>query len=226
MAETPDEFGAFFGVHQGPPVPFLPAEWHGRPVVVVAGMWTGPVDQGEARWKPFFDVAPVAGSHVGPMPYPALNEAFDPLLPPGQLNYWKSSFMKTITSGFIAACKEFGQNVPTPGSALHCYPIDGAANRVGPDETAFGYRNVRYSPIVLGFWDDPQNTTEYIGWVRSFWRVFQGDCEPGGYINFIDADDSGRVEDNYRGIYKKLGSVKKAYDPTNLFHLNQNVPPT
>lgn len=225
MADAPDDFGAFFGVHQGPPVPFLPEEWHAKPVVVVVGMWSGSPDEGESRWKPFFDVAPVAGSYVGPMPYPALNVAFDPLLPPGQSNYWKSSFMKTITDGFISSCKKFGQHVPTPGSGMHCYPIDGAANRVGTDETAFPYRNVRYSPIVLGFWDDPQKNADNIAWVRSYWGSFQGDCEPGGYINFMDADDSGRLENNYRGIYRKLASVKKKYDPKNIFHVNQNIKP-
>jgi FAD/FMN-containing dehydrogenase len=83
IASAPEEFGAFLGFHLGPPVPFLPEEWHGKPVVVVVGMWTGDLAEGEKRWQPYLDAAPVDGSMVEPLPYPFINGAFDPLLQKG-----------------------------------------------------------------------------------------------------------------------------------------------
>ncbi|MGH2726007.1 MAG: FAD-binding oxidoreductase [Actinomycetota bacterium] len=225
MADAPEEFGAFLGYHLGPPVPFLPEEWHGKPVVVVVGMWTGPMDEGEMRWKPFMDVAPVVGSHVGPMPYPALNAAFDPLLPPGMQNYWKASAMPKITDEVITIGQKFGQKVPSIQTAVHFYPIDGAVNRVGKDDTAFPHRDVKFQPVVAGMWDDPKQNDNNIKWVRDFWTALQPHSSAGGYINFMDADDQSRIQDNYSGTYAKLATVKKKYDPGNLFHMNQNIKP-
>ncbi|MGF3917049.1 hypothetical protein ACQX8W_14865, partial [Staphylococcus aureus] len=155
IASAPEEFGAFLGFHQGPPVPFLPEEWHGKPVCVVIGMWTGDPAEGEARWQPFLDVAPVAGSLVGPMPYPALNGAFDPLLPKGMQAYWKANFLAELTDDAIAVHLEYGSKVPSVQTSVHLYPIDGAVQRVGKTDTAFVYRDVRFSPVIACMWNDP-----------------------------------------------------------------------
>ena len=155
MASAPEEFGAFLAFHQGPPVPFLPEEWHGKPVCVVVGMWTGDPAEGPARWQPFLDVAQPAGSMVGPMPYPALNTAFDPLQPPGMQAYWKADFLAELNDGAIAAHIEHGAKVPSVQTAVHIYPIDGAVQRVGATDTAFANRNVKFSPVIAAQWMDP-----------------------------------------------------------------------
>jgi FAD/FMN-containing dehydrogenase len=225
IANAPEEFGAFLGFHQGPPVPFLPEQWHGQPVVVVVGMWTGDLAEGQARWQPLLEVAPVAGSMVGPMPYPALNAAFDPLLPKGMQAYWKADFLADLSDGAIAGHLKYGPKVPSVQTAVHIYPIDGAVRRIGAEDTAFGYRDVNFSPVIAGMWHDPADNDANIQWVRDYWTELHPFSAPGGYINFMDADDQARISDNYAGNYNRLAQVKKTYDPHNLFHINQNIAP-
>jgi FAD/FMN-containing dehydrogenase len=225
IAKAPEEFGAFLGFHLGPPVPFLPEDWHGKPVVVVVGMWTGDPAEGERRWQPYLDVAPVVGSMVAPMPYTFLNGAFDPLLPKGMQAYWKAAFMKEITDEALATHAKHAATIPSIPTAVHLYPIDGAVQRVGAADTAFGYRDVNFSPVIACMWDDPSENTANIKWVRDYYADVKPFSAAGGYINFMDADDQARIGDNYAGNYAKLAAVKKTYDPNNLFHVNQNIAP-
>ncbi|MCZ9881523.1 FAD-binding oxidoreductase [Arthrobacter sp. B2a2-09] len=225
MDTAPEDFGAFVGFHQGPPVPFLPEEWHGKPVCVVIGMWTGDPSEGAARWQPFLDVAPVAGSMVGPMPYPALNSAFDPLLPKGMQAYWKADFLSELNDGAIAAHLEYGSKVPSVQTSVHVYPIDGAVQRVGQTDTAFVNRGVKFSPVIACMWNDPADNEANIDWVRSYAAALRPHSSPGGYIGFMDGDDQGRISENYGVNYERLQAVKSKYDPGNLFHVNQNIKP-
>jgi hypothetical protein len=225
MDTAPEEFGAFVGFHQGPPVPFLPEEWHGKPVCVVIGMWTGDPAEGTACWQPFLDVAPVAGSLVGPMPYPVLNSAFDPLLPKGMQAYWKADFLSELNDGAIAAHLEYGSKVPSVQTSVHVYPIDGAVQRVGQTDTAFVNRGVKFSPVIACMWNDPADNEANIDWVRSYAAALRPHSSPGGYIGFMDGDDQGRISENYGVNYGRLQTIKGKYDPGNLFHVNQNIKP-
>jgi len=225
IAEAPEELGGFVGFHLAPPLPFLPEEWHFKNVCLAVPCWAGPLDQGEKMIKPFLDVVEPVGAHVGQMPYPALNTAFDPLLPPGLQAYWKASFEREITDGAIAVHTDHGAKVPSIQTAVHLYPIDGAVQRVGAQDTAFAYRDVGFSPVIAGMWEDPADNERNIAWVRSYYDALQPYAAEGGYINFMDGDDQGRIEDNYKGNYRRLAEVKAKYDPGNLFHLNQNIRP-
>jgi UDP-N-acetylenolpyruvoylglucosamine reductase len=225
LAEQPEEFGAFYAYHQGPPVPFVPEEWHGKPVTIIAGMWTGDLEAGEKRWQPVLKAAPVVGSMVGPMPYPALNVAFDALNAPGLQGYWKADFAKELSDDVLRVANEFGKLVPSVQTANHFYPIDGAVNRVAADATAFPYRNVKFAPVIAGQWENPDDNPANIQWVRDYWAALHEYSEPGGYINFQDADDQSRIEVNYAANYARLAEAKAKYDPDNFFHVNQNIKP-
>lgn len=225
LASAPEELGAFLAFALGPPVPFLPEEWHGKPVCVVVGMWTGDPAEGAARWQPFLDVAPVAGAMVGPMPYPALNQAFDALQPKGIRGYWKADFLPELTDEAIQQHIRYGATVPTVQTAVHIYPIDGAVQRVGPTETAFANRNVKFAPVIAAFWEDPAEGDEKIAWVREYAEALRPYSAPGGYINFMDGDDLPRVAENYGPNFGRLREIKAKYDPQNLFHVNQNILP-
>jgi FAD/FMN-containing dehydrogenase len=225
LAAAPEDFGAFLAFHKGPPVPFLPEEWHGKPVCIVVGMWTGDLAEGPARWQPFLDIAPVAGSMVGPMPYPALNSAFDPMYPKGLLAYWKAAYLTELNDGAINVHLEYGKRVPSVQTAVHLYPIDGAVQRVGVSDTAFPNRNARFSPVIACHWEDPADSEANIAWVRDYAAALQPYSETAGYINFMDGDDLPKVAENYGENYKRLREVKAKYDPQNLFHVNQNIAP-
>jgi FAD/FMN-containing dehydrogenase len=111
-------------------------------------------------------------------------------------------------------------------STMHIYPINGAAHRVAPDETAFAYRDANFATVIAGMWPDPAQNKANIQWVRDYYNATAPESEKGGYINFMSEDDQGRIKDNYKGNYQRLVNVKKQYDPDNLFHVNQNIKPS
>ncbi len=175
--------------------------------------------------KPFRDVAPVVAEMAGPMPYPALNAAFDALFPKGIRSYWKSSFVTELTDDAIDAHVAHGPKVPEVSATMHLYPINGKCHDVGPDETAFAYREANFSTVILCAWQDPAVDSERIKWVKDYYDAIAPYSEPGGYVNFMSDDDRSRVKDNYGANYARLSQVKRAYDPENLFHHNQNILP-
>ena len=226
IADAPEEFGAFPAFQIAPPLPFVPANRQGDAFIAMVACWAGPVDRGERAFKPFHDLAPVVAELVGPMPYPALNSAFDALYPPGQLqHYWKANFVTELTDEAIKAHLEHGPKVPVVNSTVHIYPINGACHRVAPGAMAFAYRHANFATVIAGMWPDPHQNEANIKWVRDYYEATAPHSEAGGYINFMAGDDQDRIKDNYKGNYERLVKVKRKYDPENLFHLNQNIRP-
>ena len=196
-----------------------------RAFMAFVACWAGPVDQGEAVLKPLRDVAPVVAEHVGPMPYPALNSAFDALVPPGLQHYWKANFVTELTDDAIEAHLEHGPKVPVVNSTVHIYPINGAVNRVASDATAFAYRDATFATVIAGMWPDAADNEDNIKWVRDYYDATAPLSEEGAYVNFMAGDDQDRVKVSYGGNYDRLVDVKRKYDPDNLFRLNQNIKP-
>jgi FAD/FMN-containing dehydrogenase len=225
IGSAPEALGAFPAFQIAPPLPFIPEDRHGDTFVAVVGCWAGPIEEGEGQLKPLRDLAPVVAEAVGPMPYPALNSAFDGLVPPGLQHYWKAAFVKELTDEAIAAHVEFGAKVPAVNSTVHIYPIDGACHRVAPDATAFAYRDANFAPVIAGMWPDPADNEANIRWVRDYYAAVAPSSEEGGYVNFMAGDDQDRIKANYRGNYDRLVEVKRVYDPDNVFRLNQNIAP-
>jgi len=225
IADAPEEFGGFPLWQIAPPLPFIPEERHGEPFIAFVACWAGPIDQGEAALRPLHDVAPVVAEHVGAMPYPALNSAFDGLVPPGLQHYWKANFVTELTDEAIEAHLEHGPRVPVVNSTMHLYPINGACQRVASDETAFAYRDANFATVIAGMWPDPEQNDANTAWVRDYYDATAPLSEEGGYVNFMAGDDQDRIRANYKGNYDRLVEVKTTYDPGNLFHLNQNIAP-
>jgi FAD/FMN-containing dehydrogenase len=225
IQDAPEELGGFPAWQIAPPLPFIPEERHGEPFLIWVTCWSGPVEQGEAALKPILDVAPVVAEHLGPMPYPALNSAFDALVPPGMQHYWKANFVTELTDEAIDAHLEHGPKVPVVNSAVHIYPINGACHRVPSDATAFAYRDATFATVIAGMWPDPAQNDANTQWVRDFYDATAPLSEEGGYVNFMSGDDQDRVKANYKGNYDRLVEVKRKYDPDNLFRHNQNITP-
>jgi FAD/FMN-containing dehydrogenase len=225
IRDAPEEFGGFPAWQIAPPLPFIPEDRHGEPFLIFVTCWAGPIEEGEAALAPLHEVAPVVAEHVGPMPYPALNSAFDDLVPAGLQHYWKANFVKELTDEAIDAHLEHGPKLPAVNSTVHIYPINGACHRVAPDATAFAYRDATFATVIAGMWPDPAQNDDNIAWVRGFYEATSPHSEEGGYINFMAGDDQDRIRVNYRDNYDRLADVKRKYDPDNLFHLNQNIRP-
>jgi FAD/FMN-containing dehydrogenase len=225
IADAPEELGCFPAYQIAPPLPFIPEDRHGEPFVAMVTCWAGDLDAGEKALQPIRDVAPRVAEFVGPMPYPALNSAFDALVPPGLQHYWKANFVTELTDDAIAAHLEHGPKIPVVNSTMHIYPINGAAQRVAPDSTAFAYRDATFATVIAGMWPDPADNDANIAWVKDYYAATAPHSEEGGYVNFMAEDDQSRVRANYRGNYDRLAETKRRYDPDNLFRHNQNIQP-
>ena len=225
IADAPEQLGAFPAFQIAPPLPFIPADRHGEPFIAIIACWAGALDQGEKAVQPFRDVAPIVAAHVGPMPYPALNSAFDALVPPGLQHYWKANFNTELTDAAIEAHLVHGPKLPAVNSTVHIYPINGASHRVAADGTAFAYRDANFATVIAGMWPDPAENDANTQWVRDYYQATAPHSESGGYINFMADDDQERIRANYKGNYDRLVDAKRKYDPGNLFHYNQNIKP-
>lgn len=222
---APEQLGAFPGFQIAPPLPFIPETRHGETMMVMVACWAGPVGEGEEALRPFHEVAEVIAEHVGPAPYPALNSAFDALYPAGLQHYWKTSFVTDLSDAAIDAHLEFGPRVPVVNSTMHIYPVNGACHRVAPDATAFAYRDATFATVIAGMWPDAADNEANIRWVRDYHAALAPLSEDGGYVNFMSGDDQDRIKASYRGNYDRLQTVKRRYDPANLFRVNQNIQP-
>jgi FAD/FMN-containing dehydrogenase len=225
IRDAPEQFGGFPAFQIAPPLPFIPENRHGDTLALAVVHWSGPLDKAEQVLKPFMDVAPIVANGTGPLPYPALNAAFDGLYPKGIRAYWKGAFVRELPEEAIAAHVKHGSRVPEVSATMHLYPINGACHRVGSADTAFAYRDAKYAMVFLAAWNDPAKDAERIQWVRDYYQAMAPFSEPGGYINFMQDDDYHKIHDNYRQNYDRLVHVKRAYDPGNLFHVNQNIKP-
>ncbi|GEM32533.1 oxidoreductase [Nocardia neocaledoniensis NBRC 108232] len=225
IAAAPRAMGAFPAFQIAPPLPFIPEDRVGEPFLLVVSCFNGSDEEGEALLAQLRAVAAPVAEHVGRMPYPALNSAFDGLLPAGLQHYWKAAFQPELTDGALAAHLAFGPRVPTVQSTMHLYPIDGAVHDVAVDATAFAYRTANFAPVIAGMWPDPLDNESHTKWVRDYYAALEPHTADGGYINFMAADDQNRIRANYGPNYDRVAAIKKTYDPANLFHLNQNIVP-
>lgn len=226
IADAPRDLGGFVGFHLAPPLPFIPESRHLDPVLLAVVSWTGPAEEADAAFAPIRNAGPVIAEHVGAMPYPALQSAFDALLPPGLQHYWKADYVKELTDDAIEAHLEHGPRVPSVQTAVHLYAMNGAVQEVDPGDTAFARRDCKFVLNIAGIWEDPADTEDNVAWVRDYYdAVHPHSGFEGGYTNFMTEEDQDRVRENYGESYDRLAEVKGRWDPDNLFRLNQNVAP-
>jgi FAD/FMN-containing dehydrogenase len=225
IGDAPREYGGFPLFNQAPPLPFIPEDRVGEPLCGVMHCWTGDEEQGAALIDSFRQVATPVGEHVGVMPFADVNALFDGLVPRGLQHYWKAAFVTELTDDAIEAHFRHGPGVPAMNSTMHIYPINGACHDVAADATAFGHRDASFATVIAGMWPDPAENEANTAWVKDYYAAIAPYSDAGGYINFASADDQPRVPDNYGSNYARLRDIKRAYDPENLFHLNQNIVP-
>ncbi|MFI1393718.1 FAD-binding oxidoreductase [Streptomyces sp. NPDC020681] len=225
IADSDEKLGALLVVGLGPPVPFLPERWHGRPLCGVVTCWSGPEEEDDQIRARLAGLGPVVGQYVERMPYPVINTLFDEMLPAGLFHYWKGTFSRGLPDGAIDAHVEYGATTPTIQSSTVIFPIDGACHRVGPEDTAFAYRDADFSTAIGPALLTRADCEATVGWARAYAAALEPHSLEGGYVNFMDHDDQDRVRANYRQNYDRLREIKRRYDPGNLFRLNHNIAP-
>jgi len=226
LPALPEELSGWIGTMVIPPGPPMPEELWERKVCGIVWCYTGAHDKADDVLAAVREFSSPLLVGLQPMPYWVLQSAFDALAPKGLQWYWKADFFTEITDEAIALHKRYGEAIPTQDSTAHLYPISGAVTRVAEDATAFAYRDGGWAGVIVGVDPDPTNLPRITEWSRRYWEELHSSSAGGAYVNFMMEDEGeGRIRASYRGNYDRLARVKKRYDPTNLFHINQNIPP-
>jgi len=212
-------------MRKAPPLPFVPAEWHGKEVLVLAMCDCGTLADGEkdaarmrAIGKPLADV-------VGPHPFAGWQQAFDPLLAPGARNYWKSHDFAELSDEAIDLLLGAVGELPGPECEIFIGYVGGAASHLALHETAFPQRKPHFVMNVHARWREPAMDEACIAWARGLYEAARPLAMGTAYVNFMPGDEASRVEAAYGANYHRLAEVKRRYDPQNLFRVNQNVRP-
>jgi FAD/FMN-containing dehydrogenase len=225
LPNAQDELGGWFAFLTVPPVPPFPEELWLKKVCGVLWCWAGSEEGADEAFRPVRELRPELDG-IMPMPFPVLNAAFDGLYPPGDQWYWRADFFDRISDAAVEAHVEFAHRLPTPKSTMHLYPVDGAASRVGPDDTAWAYRDAKWGQVMVGVDPDPAKADELKEWTVAYWEALHPHSMGGAYVNMMMEEGDERIRATYRGNYERLAEIKRKYDPDNLFHVNQNIAPT
>ena len=223
---APRELGGFFAYAQVPPAPPFPEELHLRPVCGVVWCYNGSEEDAAKAMAPLLDSLPEPLLHgVQAMPHPDLQGAFDAIYPPGDQWYWRADFVKSIPDAAVAEHAQYGSNLPTWKSSMHMYPIDGAAQDVAPDETAWRYRDANWGSVFVGVDSDPANAGRIKDWTVDYFEALHPYSAGGAYVNMMMDEGQERVRASYGDNYDRLARIKATYDPENFFRVNQNIEP-
>lgn len=225
IPSLPEELSGWLGLITIPPAPPFPEQLWGRKACAIVWCYTGRHDRADEILEPIRSFGSPLVVGLAPMPFTALQSAFDGLYPAGLQWYWRADFFTEITDTAIDVHTAYGAQLPTGHSTMHLYPIDGAAARVPVESTAFAYRDGGWAGVIVGVDPDPANAELISGWARDYWTDLHPTSAGGAYVNFLMDEGADRVRAAYRGNYDRLAEIKRRYDPDNTFRINQNIPP-
>jgi FAD/FMN-containing dehydrogenase len=212
-------------LRKAPPLPFLPAEWHGKEIIVFALFHAGNPEAGKKAIEPVRHFGTPIGEFIGVQPYRMWQQAFDPLLTPGARNYWKSHNFADLPDGLIDVVIKSIQKLPDDQCEIFFGMIGGATMKPAADATAYSHRDTMYVCNVHGRWESASEDQKCIDWSRAFFKDAAPFATGGVYVNFLTDDEKDRVAAAYGSNYNRLMEVKAKYDPNNLFCMNQNIRP-
>lgn len=198
----------------------------GAPIAVLILCHCGPLGEAEAVLQPIKKFGAPIMDTVGPTTYEATNMMLDAGFPRGALNYWKSNFVMELSDQAIDILISQFATCPSTMSGLVLEHIHGAATRIDVSETAFPHRQMGYNLLVVSEWLDPADNARNIAWGRESYDRMLPYFVSGRYVNYLGEDDGeDAVAVAYGPNHQRLRALKTKYDPTNLFHLNQNIRP-
>ena len=226
VAAAPEELTVWVVMRQAPPLPFLPPEVHGTPVVVLAGMYAGSTADAARALEPLRAIGGAHADVMGPTPYAGFQTAFDPLLTPGLRNYWKTHNFQTLTDGLIDTLVAQTRTLPGPMCEIFLAHLGGAVSRRPDDATAYLGRAAQFVMNVHARWEDPAQDAMLTAWARGVYQATAPYATVGAYVNFLTQDEADRVRAAYGDNYERLAAIKAKYDPTNMFRVNQNIAPS
>jgi FAD/FMN-containing dehydrogenase len=227
IAAAPDELTTIFELSVAPPAPFLPEEVHGKQIVMMGACYAGAPDEGAEVVRPLKQFGRPIVDLLEPKPYTALQSMFDPMVPHGWHRYWKSVELPPLTDTAIDTLVEHAPAVTSPKSYCIVFQLGGALARVSEGETAFSQRDAAHNVNINAVWteDDP-DAERHVAWARGLFDAIQPHAGGRVYVNFLGEEGGNRVRQAYGARnYERLVELKRSYDPTNFFRLNQNIVP-
>ncbi|MEQ8968096.1 MAG: FAD-binding oxidoreductase [Azospirillaceae bacterium] len=225
VADAPDDLTCWVVLRHAPPLPALPEEWHGRPVMVLALCWAGDMAQGEKAVAPLRALGTPIADLVAPHPFVGWQSAFDPLLEPGARNYWKSHDLTALSDAAIDTLLAHVDHLPGQECEVFLAHLGGAMSRVAADETAYPHRDSHFVMNVHTRWREASADAACVGWARGLFDAMTPHATGGVYVNFMPEDEADRTAGAYGPNLARLRAIKRAVDPGNLFCVNQNIAP-
>jgi FAD/FMN-containing dehydrogenase len=197
----------------------------GAPALSIAVCWCGPPEDGERALRPLRAIGPPLVDTIGMTSYVALQSAPDTSFPSGRLHYWKSGYLREMTDDAINTLLDHIPGMPSPTSGVGLQRLHGAAGRVSPNDTAFPHRADQYDLVILAQWAEAQDSPRHIAWARGLFDAMRPHLENAVYVNNLGSEGPDRVRAAYGSNFERLAAIKRAYDPANVFRLNQNIAP-
>jgi FAD/FMN-containing dehydrogenase len=207
-----------------PPLPVIPEEWHGKKVAALIGMSAGAVEGGAELIAPFREVAEPIADLFGPMPYTVMQSLIDPLWGKGIRSYFKATNLTRLDDPLIAKLCELHLSAPGPQCEIHVHQMGGAMSRVPESFSSFGERSMPFVLNAVTGWHDPAEDASHTTWARAVIAAASDASTGRAYTNFLADRDAARSSYGDE-TYEALARLKAEYDPTNVFHLNQNIEP-
>ena len=226
IKEAPDELSTIVVHRCVPPLPEIPQELYGKPVVVMACCYAGPVEEAEKVLRPMKEFGSPVLDLCFPKQFVAHQSMFDPSFPHGWWYYFRSANLAELTDDVIDIVAENALKMTSPLTAFPIFQLGGAIARVGEDETAFGGRSAGYAINVNATTATAEGFDKECEWSRNFWKALEP-YHTNVYVNFLMEEGEERVRQAYGAAkYDRLKALKRKYDPDNFFRLNQNINPS
>jgi FAD binding domain-containing protein/berberine-like enzyme len=226
IAEAPDDLMTIVIHRKAPPLPFVPAELHGQPVVAVVCCYAGAIEDGERVVKPLREFGHPVLDLCEPKPYLQHQAMFDPSFPHGRLYYMRSCDVAELSDEVIDTTVEHSLRIASPQTAFPIWQLGGAVARADGDGGAFSGRGAGHTFNITAGTDSRDEFEAEREWARGLWSALEPHHQNTVYVNFLMDEGSDRVRDAYGDErYDRLRKLKREYDPDNLFRLNQNIPP-
>jgi len=213
--------------HEVSTVGLLTSAPDGSLAFAIVACHCGSIEEGEKALAPLRSFGPPIADMLEPREYVQMQSITDEAWPPGNLYYWKSSLVHTLSEEAIEALLEHAARKPTPLSVIYMQQLHGTASRADAADTAFPHRFDHYNCGAMLETEDPADTEAGMQWARECWEAMQPFAERSNYVNDLgEGEEEQRVREAYGPSFERLLELKNKYDPTNFFHLNQNIVPT
>ena len=223
-ASAPEELTTISFLMAAPPAPFIPAEVHFQPTLAIMFVYDGDPESGAAALAPFREVATPLAELVMPMPYPGIYEMLRDAEQRAPATH-RSLFLSTLDDAAIDEILARHAAPSSPMAMTQIRILGGAMARVDASATAFAHRDAGVMVTLITPFMDPAEAPVHTAWTQSYYEALRPNST-GVYANFLEDEGDARVREAYpTETYRRLAEVKRRYDPTNLFHMNQNIAP-